>query len=57
MLVARILWGIYIHHAVDQDGKIKEVDDIAITSKFVSSPFPFEAVFELWSAHAKAVSA
>ncbi|QKX55411.1 uncharacterized protein TRUGW13939_02504 [Talaromyces rugulosus] len=55
LLIARILWGFNIRHAVDQDGKIKEVDDLAMTSGFVSSPLPFEAVFEPRSAHSKEV--
>lgn len=55
LLMARILWGFNIRHAVDKDGKIKEVDDMAMTSGFVSSPLPFEAVFEPRSAHSKAV--
>ncbi|KAL1967101.1 hypothetical protein VTN77DRAFT_3625 [Rasamsonia byssochlamydoides] len=55
LLIARLLWGFNIRHAVDQDGKKKEVDDMAFTSGFVSKPLPFEAVFEPRSAHAKAI--
>lgn len=55
LLIARLLWGYNIKHAVDRDGKRIEVDDMAFTSGFASSPLPFEAVFEPRSEHAKAV--
>jgi cytochrome P450 len=55
LLIARILWGFNIRHAVDEDGRPKEVDDLDMTSGFVSSPVPFEAVFEPRSMHHKKV--
>ena len=55
LLIARLLWGFNIQHAVDKDGKIKEVDDMAMTTGLVSSPPPFEAVFQPRSAHYKTV--
>ncbi|EEA23338.1 hypothetical protein TMatcc_002194 [Talaromyces marneffei ATCC 18224] len=55
LLMARILWGFDVRHAVDEDGKPKEVDDLNMTSGFVSSPVPFEAVFEPRSVHHKEV--
>lgn len=55
LLIARILWGFNIRHAVDENGKRKEVDDLALTSGFISSPVPFEAVFEPRSVQHKKV--
>lgn len=55
LLMARLLWGFNIKHAIDQDGKRKEVDDMAFTSGFVSAPVPFEAVFEVRSERAREV--
>lgn len=55
LLIARILWGFNIRHAVDKDGRPKEVNDMDMTSGFVSSPFPFDAVFEPRSMHHKQV--
>ncbi|PGH01629.1 hypothetical protein AJ79_07877 [Helicocarpus griseus UAMH5409] len=46
ILVARLLWGFNIKHAVDAQGKKKEVDDMALNSGFVCSPKSFDAVFE-----------
>ncbi|KAL1957207.1 hypothetical protein VTO42DRAFT_6241 [Malbranchea cinnamomea] len=55
LLIARLLWGYNIKHAVDENGKKKEVDDMAFTSGFVSTPLPFEAVFEVRSERAREV--
>lgn len=55
LLIARILWGFDIRHAVNENGKRKEVNDLDMTSGFVSSPVPFEAVFEPRSVHHKEV--
>lgn len=55
LLIARLLWGFNIRHAVDENGEIKKADDMAMTSGFVSNPMPFEAVFEPRSAQAKSV--
>ncbi|PGH27644.1 hypothetical protein AJ80_00657 [Polytolypa hystricis UAMH7299] len=55
LLMARILWGFNIKHAVDENGNKEEVDDLAFTSGFLSTPVPFVAAFEPRSAHAKAV--
>jgi hypothetical protein len=55
LLIARILWGFNIRHAVDKDGRPEEVNDMDMTSGFVSSPFPFDAVFEPRSMHHKQV--
>ncbi|OJJ44995.1 hypothetical protein ASPZODRAFT_70738 [Penicilliopsis zonata CBS 506.65] len=55
LLIARLLWGFNIRHAVDANGKKKKVDDMAFTSGFVSAPVPFEAIFEARSAQAAAV--
>jgi cytochrome P450 len=55
LLTARVLWGFNIKHAVDQNGKKKEVDSMAFSTGFLARPLPFEAVFESRSAHAKAI--
>ncbi|KAL2008555.1 hypothetical protein VTN00DRAFT_6749 [Thermoascus crustaceus] len=55
ILVSRLLWSFNIKHAVDQDGKRKEVNDMAFTSGFVWTPFQFEAVFEPRSEQARMV--
>lgn len=56
LLIARLLWGFDIGHAVDPaTGKKVDVDDLALTSGFVSKPEPFPAVFQPRSKHHKEV--
>ncbi|OJJ35541.1 hypothetical protein ASPWEDRAFT_183590 [Aspergillus wentii DTO 134E9] len=55
ILIARLLWAFNIQPGVGPDGKRAKVDDMAFGSGFVSSPLPFEAVFEPRSDKARRV--
>ncbi|EED12796.1 cytochrome P450, putative [Talaromyces stipitatus ATCC 10500] len=55
LLIARILWGFNICPTIGDDGKPKQVNDMHMTSGFVSSPLPFEAIFKPRSEHHKEI--
>lgn len=46
IIIARLLWTFNFKHAVDENGRRIEIDDMAFTSGFNSRPEPFKMQFE-----------